>query len=1127
MRHFIRISLVIFTITLSKALVGQVIWSEDFELPGKGTWVDSTGKLQSDFSEVDWSLNTDECNFADENDYAKSVPVDGGRFELIDSDGEALWYSPVIDISTYAAVNILVHCGETGSNTNVEKKYIKAAYRTDDDRILPFNTDSTAAGNWGNSTLLARNIQGESLQIMLRMNASYANDKVYIRQIEVEVYDSLLSAPSQLILLKQPFYGFTGDSIQLTAAVINDYGEMISGQQFEPLFESGELQVLRQTSDGSRYFFTLLPKRAGIQHFSISEAKGKLRPVADSLFLFSKQAVLLNEDFENELSGQWNFDGWNLSDDQPIEGKQSARSLEKDSSGTSGLGYTMNPLLLSEAVHLFAFQIKNGNWDPSSSNAFYMVFEDEQQEHGLAIGVNAAGSSDLLSVWTTLNGAADELLAESNYDWDANETCHITLIITPRGNCLLGLESRLTGKQAAVHFVNPGLEQISSMQLYFKHTATRSGLLWLDSMLVAAHNSAPFLLDVQAVETGIFKLHFNEAINTSALTTQHFEIAGKSGQLYNVDSIKIESAQAILLYCAPMAELYLSASAFSITDLQGQSTEKSSLSFINVMDAGKHDLVLSEIMADPYPPVGLPNVEYIEVFNRSSKNINLSTIQLRVDDKNYPLIDTVLYPGAYALLCPDETATSFPNAGTILPLEHFPTLKNAGSTIILRCNNDTIDGITYDERWYHYEEKAKGGYSLERIDPERFCGQYGNWQASGSAVGGSPGKVNTLWKNHPDLDPPVLTESDLFTDTSILLLYNEPLDRLLAQNIHSYSLSTLSVRQAIYRDDRFGILLILDQPLSFDRLYQLTIKGIADECGNLSLSKEITLARPQLKAGTVLINELLFNPFPDGADFVELVNNTAFPIDLADLKLATRDDSLKLKSIFPLSEKHLSFLPDSILAFTTDTAAILSAYRVVHREALRFVERMPAFNNDAGRVLVLNDSLEVIDELIYDEDMHSSWLSDREGVSIERLALTAPTNERGNWQSASSLNEYATPGHANSQSKNEEAEADLLTFESDVVTPNGDGYHDELIIELHLTKSDYLVNLFVFDTHGREVKRLLNNELSGSNNQLHYDVSNHQGNKLSTGIYVLFAEVLHSEGYSRHFKKAFLVSGTK
>jgi hypothetical protein len=156
--------------------------------------------------------------------------------------------------------------------------------------------------------------------------------------------------------------------------------------------------------------------------------------------------------------------------------------------------------------------------------------------------------------------------------------------------------------------------------------------------------------------------------------------------------------------------------------------------------------------------------------------------------------------------------------------------------------------------------------------------------------------------------------------------------------------------------------------------------------------------------------------------------------------------------------------------------------------------------------------------------MHSVWLSDVEGVSLERLSFTGETNDRNNWHSASSLAGYATPGYENSQQEPENPDAVTLLINPDAISPNNDGYNDEMEISFHLDKPGYIANVYVFDVAGRKVNRLLNNSLIGTDEKIYFGGLSANGTLLPMGIYILLAELIHSDGDQKVFKQAFLIT---
>ena len=61
-------------------------------------------------------------------------------------------------------------------------------------------------------------------------------------------------------------------------------------------------------------------------------------------------------------------------------------------------------------------------------------------------------------------------------------------------------------------------------------------------------------------------------------------------------------------------------------------------------------VVITEIMADPTPPVMLNGEEYVELFNRSAFAVPVKEWSLEVNGRTRPVPDTLLDPGAFLLV---------------------------------------------------------------------------------------------------------------------------------------------------------------------------------------------------------------------------------------------------------------------------------------------------------------------------------------------------------------------------------------------------------------------------------------------------------------------------------------------
>ncbi len=271
--------------------------------------------------------------------------------------------------------------------------------------------------------------------------------------------------------------------------------------------------------------------------------------------------------------------------------------------------------------------------------------------------------------------------------------------------------------------------------------------------------------------------------------------------------------------------------------------------------------------------------------------------------------------------------------------------------------------------------------------------------------------------------------------------------------------------------------------------------------------------------GDILINEVLFNPYDDGEDFVELYNNTDYTIMLNSIRLATWDADLqKLKTMVALPDS-VFMLPQDYVVLTIDADAIYRYYTAKHRDKVVVMKKMPAYSNQQGVVIVSLEDSTVIDRFDYTEELHYRWLTDVEGVSLERRSFEEPTNSAANWHSAAKQTGWATPTYKNSQAMNMIVSDNAFGIEPEVFSPDNDGYNDLLTITYSIHESDMLSNITIFDEQGRLVKALERNAWLGTNGSFVWDGSDENGNRCRIGNYVVYIEVYNTKGSMQIIKK--------
>jgi hypothetical protein len=531
----------------------------------------------------------------------------------------------------------------------------------------------------------------------------------------------------------------------------------------------------------------------------------------------------------------------------------------------------------------------------------------------------------------------------------------------------------------------------------------------------------------------------------------------------------------------------------NITDLAGNSLAPKEFPFTYfIPHAVFHkDVIITEIMADPSPVVQLPEAEYLELFNRSSNPLDLSGWRLEDPTTSAKLPSHVMMPGEYLVLTSTANASKFPKATGVAS---FPSLGNLGDRIVLRePGGAAIDSVAYGLSWYHSSEKADGGWSLELIDVNNPCGESDNWTATQDIDGGTPGEVNSVHANKPDVVPPKVLGVFALSADSLLFTFDE---RPFANG--NYSMAG----DAFVRDK--SIVLVVSERLQTKTMYSITIKDVADCNGNLMPATTFNFALPELpERNDIILNEVLFNPRPGGADFVEIYNRSDKYINLQGWKLS--DEKIDTNYVMPPAT-YLA-LTSSILATQTNYPAAISLLEI----------SLPSMPDDEGTIDLIDNKGDTIDHFYYNDDMHAAILDDTEGVSLERINA-----EESNWHSGNASAGYATPGYLNSNSRPlYMADDGTISVVPEVIDPSGSVSFSQIFY--HFDRGGSVVNASVVDLDGRVIKTIASNETIGTEGSFQWSGDRDEGGVARSGYYMVWFQVFDPEGRVRIFRSRVIV----
>ncbi len=543
-------------------------------------------------------------------------------------------------------------------------------------------------------------------------------------------------------------------------------------------------------------------------------------------------------------------------------------------------------------------------------------------------------------------------------------------------------------------------------------------------------------------------------------------------------------------------------------------------------NAESFNIIITEIMADPVPSVLLPEAEYIELYNSSDNIIDLSGWKISAGNKAVNLPSSVIMPGDYLILTGTDNARDFEKYGTVMAINKFPVLQNTGQIIILRNNrNRIIHSINYSDKWYITDYKAEGGWSLEMIDVNNPCGNKDNWSESTGYKGGTPGKINSVAAYNPDNTSPLLERAAVSDDSEIQIYFNEPLDSLSLVAEGKYKADhNLGNPVSIIpvSPDFSSVKLSFEKSLQSKVLYTLNVWGRITDCaGNIMKNNTKALfAKPELADSLdIIVNEVLFNPYDNGGDFVEIYNRSDKTIDIRYFNIASRNPySSEFKSCYPIIKEHYLFFPGHYILLTTNCNYIMQRYNFTNTGCCFELNALPSLPDDEGVIALAGNQMNIIDELHYTDDMHFKLLNSTQGISLERISSEWPTNDPNNWHSASEDCGFATPGQRNSQYSNSETGNTELIIEPEVFSPDNDGYNDFVSILYNFNDPGYIANITIFDSKGRIVRRLVKNTLLGARGAFTWDGINESNRRAGAGIYLIYAEVFDLKGKVYKFK---------
>jgi hypothetical protein len=795
----------------------------------------------------------------------------------------------------------------------------------------------------------------------------------------------------------------------------------------------------------------------------------------------------------------------------------------------------------------WSFKTRLG-FNPSSSNyaEVYLAASDSILDSApQAVFLRLGGSTDdAISLHKRQNGIETKIL-ESTAAWlgKSSNTLSIDVHYDSTYNWIISADTSLSQNNMVQLFTIK-----DSITFEAKHTGvrcvytkTRADKFWFDNFnysgLAYQDLDLPVVTKLEVLSNRYLQLCFSEPLNKASLEQkQNYALLTSS---YRIDEAEQDSLSASCVYLEidPFLQNKNTYSLFveNIEDLTGNVIRDTTISFLYAIPE-QGDVVINEFLADPspvigFPPNALPEYEYVELHNRSAYDWNTSGWAIEIGTTTFKILDSALIPADSFLVLTQAEALSQLSGVNALAVDMGQTaLRNAGTSMVLHdTQGNLLDAVYYDSDWYRDETKANGGWSIERIDADYLCSDAQNWAASTNPIGGTPGKINSIIGETIDTLAPKALRIGLTGDSSVHIWFSEIPETGSLLDSSNYTIQPQLNVKMLYADPLSRTVnIIFETPLQESTAYTLAFIGQASDCaGNALRFDTLTFGKAELAlAGDLFLNEVLFNPYTGGSDYVELYNGSKKIFDISKLRLGSFIPGTSvLDEVLELSEASFLLLPGTYVCLSKEPDALQTYYSILHPDRLLEAKDLPSLPDDAGSLVLLNANLQEIESLHYSDDLHSPALRDLNGVSLERARYDSVSASAA-WYSSTSMVGFGTPGYANSQSVSTLARPPKkhLSFGTQLFSPNNDGYQDKLEIQYTFDKPNYVGSLRVFSKSGALLTTLWQNESLSSNGVFTWNGTADDGTQLKKDAYLLVFEYFHTTGDSGSEKHAIVLT---
>jgi hypothetical protein len=251
---------------------------------------------------------------------------------------------------------------------------------------------------------------------------------------------------------------------------------------------------------------------------------------------------------------------------------------------------------------------------------------------------------------------------------------------------------------------------------------------------------------------------------------------------------------------------------------------------------------------------------------------------------------------------------------------------------------------------------------------------------------------------------------------------------------------------------------------------------------------------------SMVINEIMFDPAPGNADFIEFYNQCNDTINSAGWNISDEKGN-RIK----IAETPIRIPPGEYLLLSADSS-VLNRYGIDAGKNIVITNSSSLGLSNTGESIILKDAKgNTIDSVCYNSKWHNKGFVSTKDISLERISFSGGSNDPNNWSSSVSPM-GATPASANSIFIPAVVTENPVVISPNPFSPDDDGFEDAALININLLQPVSQVRVRVYDSKGRLVRTILNNSPSAGVASIPFNGLDDDGNRLSIGIYIILLE---------------------